>query len=83
MGRGGFLLAQEHADSLGCLRAANQLCCGGGQFGGALEGGQGDEDDDGQEYLGQDTRRGLRNADEECADDGCTHRAHVEGTGQG
>ena len=83
MGRGGFLLAQEHADSLGCLRAANQLCCGGGQFGGALEGGQGDEDDDGQEYLGQDTRRGLRNADEECADDGCTHRAHVEGTCQG
>ena len=77
------LVAQQRADTLGGLCAAHQLSGGGGQLGGALERGEGDQDDNGEQHLCERTGRGLRDPDEQGTDDGRPHGAHVEAASQG
>ena len=79
---GGFL-ADERADTRRRLCAAHQLGGGRSELGGPLEGGQGDQNDDGQEHLRQGPGSSLWDADEERADDGCAHGDHVESAREG
>ena len=78
MGLRRCLLVQERTDARRGLGAAHELGGGGRQFGDALEGRQRDEDDDSQEDLSEDPRGRLRDPDQERADNGDAHRAHVE-----
>ena len=79
--RGCFIL-EKGTDAGRSLGASHQLCSGGGQLGDSLERRQWDKDDDGEEYLSESARCGLWNADQQSADDGCAHRAHVEASSQ-
>ncbi len=75
----GFLPLKSAQIRSGCLRTDEPVARTGGQFRRCPEGRQRTRTRR-PEHLGQDTDVALRDADEECTDDGCTYRAHVEGT---
>ena len=74
----GGILTDERADARRRLRAAHELGGGRCEFGDPLEGGQGDQNDDGQEHLRQGPGSSLWDADEERSDDCRAHGDHVE-----